>query len=280
MQKKSTKTLPANPTPPPILETIQEWMGDMVSAPSFDKKKTKEKKKANHFLTASNKLSSEERLNIYINDYWPRCIDSLAEDFPGLQHLLGEAGFETWMEKYLTQFPSHHFTLFYLGEDLFSFMETHYHDSNKALVLDCITYEWAKSAAYFLGEDPPFNPETLSEAQKNRLPQLALQLQPFVLPIALNYDLPKWSSKEFEKEPKKRDTYAVIFRQEYQVKEQLISHAFYKVLLQLKSKNSLENTLDTVMASLPEKDHRYLEDNLFNWFKLCVQKGWIRHPKK
>jgi hypothetical protein len=205
----------------------------------------------------------------------------LAEDFPGLVNLMGLETFEAWMERYLTHYPSHHFTLYYLGEDLFDFMQKHYDQANKPLILDCVRYEWAKAHAYFDAEALPFSPENLTDDQKANLAALPLRLQPHVYPLALQYDLSTWAQNNYKKKPKVKQTYVVVYRYDYKLTDQLISRAFYQLIFTLKSElHTLDSALDTVMSHLNTKDHRHLEANLQQWFSLCVQKRWICHPEK
>ena len=46
------------------------------------------------FIKPNDRLTSFERLEIYNRQYWWRLMSSLAEDFPGLQAILGNRRFE------------------------------------------------------------------------------------------------------------------------------------------------------------------------------------------
>src|SRR5712672_3239387 len=66
----------------------------------------------------NDRLTSFERLEIYNRQYWWRLMSSLAEDFPGLQAVLGNRRFEALCKNYLVARPSRSFTLRNLGLDL------------------------------------------------------------------------------------------------------------------------------------------------------------------
>ena len=68
-------------------------------------------------------LSGAERLELYHRQYWYRLLDSLAEDFPILRRMAGDALFWDLIEKYLLGRPSQSFTLRHLGEAFAAFLE-------------------------------------------------------------------------------------------------------------------------------------------------------------
>jgi len=70
------------------------------------------------FIKPNDRLTSFERLEIYNRQYWWRLMSSLAEDFPGLQAVLGNRRFEALCKAYLVARPSRSFTLRNLGRDL------------------------------------------------------------------------------------------------------------------------------------------------------------------
>src|SRR3989338_7807524 len=98
---------------PVQLVKLQRWFTHSLVQPETanDRKVAEE---CGQFLTGSTSLSPKERLDIYIRDYWPRCLESLAEDFPGVKRILGASDFELWMERYLVQCPPRSFTLYHL----------------------------------------------------------------------------------------------------------------------------------------------------------------------
>src|SRR5260370_15087841 len=70
------------------------------------------------FINPNARLTSCDRLKIYNRQYWWRLMSSLAEDFPGLQAVLGNRRFEALCKDYLVARPSRSFTLRNLGLDL------------------------------------------------------------------------------------------------------------------------------------------------------------------
>jgi hypothetical protein len=71
---------------------------------------------ADEIIKPGPSLTSAERLELYHRQYWFRILDSLAEDFPVLRRMAGDALFWELIEAYLLERPSQSFTLRHLGE--------------------------------------------------------------------------------------------------------------------------------------------------------------------
>lgn len=78
---------------------------------------------ADEIIKPGPSLTSAERLELYHRQYWFRILDSLAEDFPVLRRMAGDALFWELIEAYLLERPSRSFTLRHLGEAFAGFIE-------------------------------------------------------------------------------------------------------------------------------------------------------------
>ncbi|MDE3167971.1 MAG: putative DNA-binding domain-containing protein, partial [Acidobacteriota bacterium] len=101
-------------------------------------------------IKPNSRLSAAERLEIYSRSYWCRLMDSLREDFPGLEAILGHAAFDRAAAAYLADCPSTSFTLRDLGSRLESWLRAHrrYAGRNPALATDMAQLEWAHIVAF------------------------------------------------------------------------------------------------------------------------------------
>lgn len=77
---------------------------------------------ANTLIKPGQELSAAERLELYHRQYWYRILDSLAEDFPILRRMAGDALFWDLVETYLLEKPSQSFTLRHLGSGFADFL--------------------------------------------------------------------------------------------------------------------------------------------------------------
>src|SRR5271154_236395 len=98
------------------------------------------------FIKPNKDLSSLERLEIYNQQYWIRLADSLQEDFPGVQTILGDERFELLSVAYLTEYPSTFFSLNYLGKHLPKFIleKPELTHPYSALAHEMASFEWAE----------------------------------------------------------------------------------------------------------------------------------------
>lgn len=77
---------------------------------------------ARTLLASRTRLTEPERLNLYQRQYWFRLLDSLIEDFPRLEQLLGRKALLTEFERYLRSCPPTDWNLRALGAGLPAFV--------------------------------------------------------------------------------------------------------------------------------------------------------------
>lgn len=90
--------------------------------PATDDVSTAFRETADALLRSTAAVSAAERLGLYHRQYWYRILDSVAEDFPRLQKLLGRDAFWSLIERYLGAKPPASFTLRHLGAGLADFI--------------------------------------------------------------------------------------------------------------------------------------------------------------
>lgn len=246
------------PVPPPMLTELQTWMSAAIQNPSSELPDTTAR------LTASSTLSSQERFEIYLNDYWPRCLDSLKEDFPMLLAYWGEPPFSDIMRAYVQARPSTSFTLFHLPEALSDFMKDTYHETDRDHVLRLVAYEWAKSRAYFETQGLVFRPHQLSEEKKCSLAEIPLQLQAHVSLVT---------------SPEDPTAHVIVYRFENTIEEETIHPILFLLLSEFESGKSMTSAIDKLSQTLSETDRNILANHSMAWFQEIIQKEWLIHPE-
>jgi len=266
--------MPKQHKPPTALSDLQQWFSDAVMTTDTDKKK-ENMATASRYIKSSKAHESDERLLVYINDYWPRLLDSLSEDFPLLKNTLGNSAFTGLMKAYLNAYPSTSFTLHYLPKHLCEFIEQQYNETNKALILDIARYEWAYRAAAFAKEQQAFNPNELTDSQKSQLLALPLRLQAHV------HLLNRQSECSYaQPDSRKTDShYCLIARQQHKVVDRRIPKELFELLGLMKAGASIEDALNTFTQSLPKDVTLKIEENIEGWFAQLVQEQLLVHPQ-
>ncbi len=172
------------------LREFQRQIEDGITAPPVCKRSAPRLRNAAGLIKPNSRMSAFERLEIYRQSYWARLLDSLEEDFPGLQVVLGKRAFRRLSEAYLAHSPSRSFTLRDLGSRLVPFLQKHpaYAGSNPELALDMARLEWAHIEAFDSAAEPPIGPEDLIELDAG----LKLRLQPHLRLLELRHPVDDW----------------------------------------------------------------------------------------
>jgi hypothetical protein len=141
---------------------------------------------AKQIIKPNDRLTSFERLEIYNRQYWFRVLDGFSDDFPGLRAVLGDRRFDAVAKAYLTDCPSHSFTMRDLGSRLESWLRKHprYAGDRLQLALDMIRLEWAEIETFDSASEPPVTAESLAGANPAKL---RLRLQPYIRLLDLRY---------------------------------------------------------------------------------------------
>ena len=110
--------------------------------------------------------------------YFYRLRDCLAEDFPELVALIGDAHFHNLVTDYLLAHPSSHFSLRELGRALPGFVATQPLARQIPLLPDLARLEWARVDVFDEADAEPLSREVLLERGGTHPEQLLLALVP------------------------------------------------------------------------------------------------------
>lgn len=140
---------------------------------------------AEALVRPSSHLRPAERIEIYRRSYWCRLLDSFLEDYPGLAAVVGETGVRRLALAYLSDCPSHSYTLRNLGSRLEAWLARHpeFGGARPDLAVEMARLEWAHIHAFDGPESAPLEPEGLLTADGG----LRLRLQPYLSLLSLRY---------------------------------------------------------------------------------------------
>ncbi len=258
------------------LDELQHWMCAAIRTPMSHLAGVKPEPV--HYLTHGEHLTADQRLEIYADDYWSRCIRSLAEDFPGLEHGWGHTKFHAVAESYLIRHPSRSYTLRNLGDRLGDFIQAEYQEADKAWALNMIRYAWARIEAFDNPARPLFDPKLLDAKTSQRLDRLSFRFQPHLTLLALDYPVQAWAKLKSKEIPVRQATHLVVYRFDNSVHVREIEKAFYGLLERMQSGLSLAAAAETLVSQKRNAEIKSLEKNAKDWFCLCVNNGWLCMP--
>jgi hypothetical protein len=234
---------------------------------------------ADRFIKPSPSLQPVERLELYHRQYWYRLLDSIEEDFPALQRVLGVENFWRLIEAYLETAPSHSYTLRHLGAGLADFIGGHPElaGSHPIHALELARLEYALCEAFEAAEWPPVSPEQLAGE--------SLALQPHLRLFALR--TPADELWRLDDEPIPDDLFGVprddtefdvaAYRLRFKLHVERLDPAAFRLLQAIAEEGRLEMALER--SGLAEAAEA-VQAQVSNWFRVWTERGWICvHPR-
>ena len=210
-------------------------------------------------------LTSAERLELYHRQYWFRLLDSLAEDFPVLRRMTGEAWFWQLIETYLLERPSQSFTLRHLGEAFAASITA-------SPLLTDLQRQWFGSVArieYAFMECFECAQGALPDAQdlENSVIELQEHVQLLHLPVPADLC---WEWEDFHHSTETDPVHLAVWREPSgRSRMERLETAEVPLLVRLKS----GTRLDALFASLPEPSPT--EDQISRWFAKWHTYRWL-----
>ena len=230
---------------------------------------------ADRIITPSRTLVPAERLELYHRQYWFRLLDSLGEDFPALNWLLGDEAFWKVIEDFLMAHPPTSYTLRHLGEVLPDYIRRHADAvPHAAHAEDLARLEYALCLAMELGERPPLDPAHVATGH--------LELQPHLQFIALRTPAEilharalRGALRRHLSAPKQDARRIVaVYRHNDEARLRRLPVPQHALLSAIAKTHSLEAAMDHVLtlpAALRPKDPQTIQTWFREWFEL----GWI-----
>ena len=251
---------------------------------------------AEQIIKPNDRLTSFERLEIYNRQYWFRVLDGFSEDFPGLRAVLGDRRFDAVAKAYLTDCPSHSFTMRNLGSRLESWLRKHpgHAGGRLELALDMVRLEWAEIEAFDGGAEPPLKPNELADADPA---ELRLRVQPYVHLLDLRYPVDDLllaikhetgtdvASNAFNERQKRKkvsavarlkpaEVYLAVHRIDYFVYFRRLEREEFAILRALQKGRTLDGAIDLGFRSsaIPASERAA---RAAGWFQNWASLGWF-----
>jgi hypothetical protein len=244
------------------------------------------------FIKSNDRLSGFERIEIYNKQYWFRLLDCLYDDFPGMRTVLGEKKFHRLSVAYLDRYPSRHFSLRNLGQNLEQFLREQPQRASpyQALARDLARFEWAQVLAFDEAQKEVVTPDDLLGRDPAKL---RLELQPHVTLLELNYPLDDFviavkrqalrgdasnamsgkrakHSARSAARPKRTHVYVAVYRQHNMIYYKRMEPMEYKIVCALRDGKTVGKACESVKGVNGAK--------VGTWFRQWAQLGWFCKP--
>ena len=233
-------------------------------------------------LAAGNdSLSPAEQVDVYRAQYLLRHLDVLREDFPTLEHVLGDARFEALVWAYLQAFPPRSFSLRDLGADLAGFVATTAPWADDPLLADLARFEWAFVEAFDAPDAPPLELAAVAAVAEDAWPSARLVLQPSVQRLSLRYPahdvrvaVRSGDASAVVVRPAPSPSHVVVFRGRERLQSLAIDAEAYALLDELARGTALGDACESV-ATASGASLVAFEEKVGAWFQEWTALGWL-----
>lgn len=281
-----------NPKVPPYLFSTQKWFASIITRPIDSESQMipispsgrPMSEEAKEFISPSLKLSSDQRMQIYNQQYWWRLLSILHQNFPILTRLFGYTDFNLSIGiPFLTKYPSRHWSLSQLGDQLSKWITEYYTAEDKELIFSIAEVDWAYQTIFF-APTALYLPPSLDLLSKKLDLQAHIKL--FNLPFdifslrtaLLKEGVEFWMESDFPVLIREKKYFFVL----YHTQNNLISYKEVEegqwTILQLISKGL---TIEQACDELEEKGGKPCDEaeaSLGLWIQEWMDQKWLR-PK-
>jgi hypothetical protein len=126
------------------------------------------------FIVGDARASADERVHVYAHMYHARIVEALESQFPRLAKLLGANAFAELASAYISDEPSRHPSLRYVGERLPAWLGAERSDSPTLVALAAL--EWARADVFDLADEAPLTLDAVRAWPLDRFGELPLHL--------------------------------------------------------------------------------------------------------
>ncbi len=168
---------------PSDLNWVERLLYRLVTAPSGVAEGLAQEKSLEHgglarVIAGDDRLSAEERVNIYANMYFYRILDVLKEDFPATLAVVGAERFHNLITGYLIEHPPAHFSISHAGNHLADFLRDHPLREEFPFLENLARMERALIEVFHAADAKPLDAEQMRAIAPEDWPALKLKLDP------------------------------------------------------------------------------------------------------
>jgi len=280
------------PKVPTELMAEQAWFGGLIATPltetlenvNFRKTHPEAAEEATKRLRKVNDLDGLGRIEVYNRQYWFRLISVMQVDYLCTLHVIGLRRYNAWVIQFLQAYLPDSPYLNTLDARFEFFLQEHYNESNREVVLEALAYDRAFALAFEAGLGEKLD---LGKSAGADLLSLPLHLMPHVTALRLKHDWPSYrvlclADETLEQVfdfPMPKLVNCVIYRHETTLFEKEMPGAACSVLRAMREPGTLTEIFDR-LPELAAEEQADLETHLSEWFQDFVQRGWVGAPSR
>jgi hypothetical protein len=243
---------------------------------------------AREHVAGNDRLAPAEQADIYRGQFWMRHFDALAEDYPGLRALVGEAVFEAFVHAYLVAHPPCTPSLRDLGADIVSFSERWdgFPPEGRGAALEMLRYEQCFIDLFDCAEPPPLDAAKLQALPEEAWASARIVLHPFLGRLRLEHPMHLYrlaavaaaaagGDSHPPPPPARSPVSLVLYRRDLTIQYDEVEPEALALLDALAAGEPLAAACDRVAATLAPAAAEALGAKVGPWFQAWTAKRWI-----
>ena len=140
-------------------------------------------------IAGDDRLSAEDRVDIYANMYFYRILDVLKEDFPATLAMVGDDRFHNLVTGYLIEYPPEHFSIANAGKHFADFIDSHPIREEFSFLADLARMERALIDIFHAPDVAALDAEAMRAIAPTDWPALRLTRHPATLILELQWNV-------------------------------------------------------------------------------------------
>jgi hypothetical protein len=237
---------------------------------------------AESLFTAAPNLGVGDRLGVYHYAYHARLIDCLIDDYPAVQHALGERAFERLCREVIARRPSRGPNLnFYGGALLDQVRMRTTRIPQRRFVAELAELEWALTEAFHAPAPPALELDELRKLPLERWARLSFRQSPTVRVMTFSYPVNEYfQAVRDERDPKlPRPLWSAtaVYRQGYRLRRMDLTRTTARLLERLFAGVPLGKALEEVARRHRDAD---IARRVMAWFTEWVAGGFFVLPAR
>ena len=219
-------------------------------------------------------LSGAERVEIYREAYRSRLIECLADDYPTVQHALGDEAFDAVCRAYIDRHPSRSPSLNFYGRHMVAFLGGGWAHPHASFAADLAAIEWALVEVLHAGAAERLSHETLSAIPLSRWPAARLVPSSTVRLLELGHPANAYFQEFREGNdpdvPAPRWSATAVYRDGAMLWRMELNRSMHVLLRELFASRSLGEAVEALTAQ--ESASEQQGSQVMQWFR-----EWIAH---
>jgi hypothetical protein len=225
-------------------------------------------------------MTRENRLEVYRDQFWLRHVASLAEDFPTVRRVVGDAPFDALLRGYLRAYPPRGWSLQRLGADMPAFTASLAPRNHGALAHDAALLDWAFMEVFDAADAPPLDLRVVAAAPPDAWPRARIAFLPALRHVATAH--PVHALREAVKTgkacelPTPAPTTAIVWRDAaHFLHAAAVDAIAAELMLALQSGQGLGEACASVAAAHPAIGAAAFDASVGQWFQQWTANGWL-----